>query len=329
MLVEHMDYISTDNWRFCCIARTLGTCDVVESHPLKCLALISHTSLKAFVWIFAFCIFSLNALVFVYQLQKMQKVKTANNLLLITLSMADISTSLYQGGIAFADNIMHGTYVLYEEKWKKSLACHSLVIVSTVSMEMSLVSMTVLSGLYAFTLRFRRKPTFYTMTIVSSVLFCLCLLLAVMLLLVNDFNRNGLCHFIQFSFKAYSNEFYTAVLIVTTNGLLLTCLIGSLLHAISLVQASIKMMSKVGQVTGGVKKSHTIRLLWMKIISNLLCWLPMLVVLIACILEQEMGALVNEWMILFILPISCLINPVIYTLRGITMKKNIWRGLQH
>lgn len=122
------------------------------------------------------------------------------------LALADLLMGIYLFIIAYHDTLFRGEYIRHEESWRGSWQCNFCGLLSTISSESSVFTLTIitidryLSVLYPFSLK-RRTKTFAMMSM--SAVWIVAILLAVVPLLDTKifgdefYGSNGVCLALQ------------------------------------------------------------------------------------------------------------------------------------
>ena len=149
-LVYSMDYIGSDDWRFCCIAEHLKVCDVPQTITQNCYSMIGSFNIKVAVCVISTVGLGSNILVLVYHTSFFRQYKQVQHLILLNLGLSDSLASLYFLSIGIADQVMRENYVLFERVWRYSPLCLSLAYIQNFSMESSLVGLLQISALHTW-----------------------------------------------------------------------------------------------------------------------------------------------------------------------------------
>ncbi|RDD37289.1 G-protein coupled receptor GRL101-like protein [Trichoplax sp. H2] len=134
---------------FCCmVPAKVTTCQPIAIELLSsCQHLLSHLSLRLYIWIVGGVAFIGNILVFCFHWKNSCKgrPKQVFRLLLFNLTVADFLMSIYLFIIAIADQFYHNHYGQYSENWLRSTPCLLAFFLGSLSSIMSILMMLLIS----------------------------------------------------------------------------------------------------------------------------------------------------------------------------------------
>ena len=227
--------------------------------------------------------------------------------------------------IAYQNTIWQGEYFKHDISWRASKLCNFAGVVSTISSEVSVLTLTVVTIdrliCIVFAFRFRRMS--FKVAVVSMIFVCLLgLAISITPLLHNDYfhdfdrnvhfyGRSALCLPFHLSAEKIPGWEYSASIFLGLNGI----------SFIFIVVAYIFMYRAVTKASNAVQskrmKQHStmaIRMILI-ILTDFLCWFPVIIISILSLTGHfhDPRGVAYAWIAVFVLPINSAINPVIYT----------------
>ena len=240
--------------------------------------------------------------------------------------------------IAYKNTIWQGEYFKHDISWRSSKLCIFAGVVSTISSEVSVLTLTVITIdrliCIVFAFRFRRM-SFKTAVVSMIFVWLLGLAISITPLLHNDyfydFDRNvhfygraPVCLPFHLSAEKIPGWEYSVTIFLGLNGVsFIFILVAYLFMYRTVTKASNAVRST------RMKQNSTIatRMIFI-ILTDFLCWFPVIIISILSLtghLDDPNGA-AYAWIAVFVVPINSAINPLIYTFstpfaRGIFCKK--------
>ena len=248
-----------------------------------------------------------------------------NSFLLTNLAAADLLMGVYLFIIAFKDTSWEGVYYNHHFAWRESYLCFTARIIATISNEVSVFSLLVITFdrliCIVFPFRFQRlslKKAIYIMGIVWLV----GAIVAFAPLFndsyffdedgkVNLFGQTALCLPFMLSSERSAGWEYSVFLFVALNGFSFLCI--AIAYAM-MYHTATKAGSAVRSTR--MKQDSTIAKRMMFIIlADFLCWFPVIILTIMALTENlyDPTQEVYAWTAVFVLPINSSINPYLYT----------------
>ena len=134
---ESFYYLTTDNYKFCCLAQWLGdNCYPPKDEFSSCEDLMEQDVLRVCLWAIGLLSFLGNGAVLVTRVISSEPV-TVNNTFVVSLAFADFFMGVYMLMIAIADVYFRGTYIKYADEWRQGIACTVAGFLSQLSSEVS------------------------------------------------------------------------------------------------------------------------------------------------------------------------------------------------
>ena len=248
-----------------------------------------------------------------------------NSFLLTNLAVADFLMGVYMLIIAYKDNSWQGVYFKHDISWRASDLCIFAGVVSTMSSEVSVLTLTVVSLdrmiCLVFPFRFRRITIKKAVVIMIFVwLLGSVIALAPMFYKsyfydfkrnVHFFGRSAVCLPLQLSSdKPPGWEYSVSIFIILNGGAFLFILTAYLVMYRTITKAASAVRStRMNQDSAIAKRMMFI------ILTDFFCWFPVIIVSIMAITGNlyDPKKQVYVWIAVFVLPINSSINPLLYT----------------
>jgi len=320
-LLGNMAYIGSNDWQFCCLAKSVIHCDSGTETISTCEDLLGTLALKISVWAPAFCGLVGNGIVLIY---RGLYLKSWNhyNLIITSLAVSDIATAFYLTGLGTADVIFQDRYMLEEEMWTQSAFCKALGYTSSLSTQMSLVTVVYLSYFHWYVTKsigvVRPIGPVKTMFFILGLWVFNGLLCALPLTGISEI-ESGLCMYLNLGHKDYKGWVYNLILHCFVNITLTMAPLVSCVLIIYTIYQSNTSVRKTGHVFGKQKKVSQYIWLIAFVLSNQLCLIPIEILMVLSLLGFKFSGNVAGWFTILILPLNSITNPFLYTIRN--MKK--------
>ena len=226
---------NVDHFTLCCYAKQNNpsvTC-VSKAHDgfSSCDELLKNTVLKYSIWILGIMAFAGNLIVIIWR-SLAKDANRVNSFLLTNLAVADFLMGVYMLIIAYKDTIWDGVYFKHDFSWRASNLCIFAGVISTISSEVSVLTLTVVTldrlVCIVFPFRFRRwsmKKVVVIMIVVWTIGFGIAL--APLLYdpyfydyqhNVHFFGRSAVCLPLQLSSERPSGWQYSVFVFLVLNG---------------------------------------------------------------------------------------------------------------
>ena len=255
--------------------------------------------------------------------------------LLTNLAVADFLMGVYLLIIAYKDTVLNGVYFKYDISWRTSNLCIFAGVISTLSSEVSVLTLTVITLERMICIVFPFKVQRWSMKKVSGIMFVvwvfgLCISLVPLLNdgYFYDYKRNAhffgrwpVCLPLQLSSDRPAGWEYSVFVFLVLNGVsFLFILLAYVLMYRSIVKAASAVRS-----TRVKKESAIAKRMMFIILTDFLCWFPVIIVSTLALTGNlyDPSKQVYAWIAVFVLPINSSINPVLYTFSTPYVRKRI------
>jgi hypothetical protein len=323
--------VSAENYKMCCHAvlpRHLDQhfCDSPVDEISSCDDLLRSELYRVFSWLI--CVLSVTGNVFCLVFRScVQKnaVKTAFNLFVSSLCLADLFMGVYVGIIGTADAVSRGQYFVLEREWVSSVACKVAGFLSLLSSEVSALTVLLITLDRFIVLRFPFSTCRFGKTsacLVSIATWGIGLTLAAVPLLPMTshwqfYSQTGICIPLPVTRKEFAGQGYSTGILVFTNFILFILIAAGQAFIYWSVQANT-------MTTDTTRKSHDLtvakRLITVAV-TDFLCWFPIGLCGILAWIGWPVPGEVSVAMAMLVLPINAALNPFLYTFNVVVEKR--------
>ena len=280
--------IAADRSSVCCVSVHADQC-IAPHHDVftTCEDLLGSLVLRYTVWFILVGAFITNLLVILYR-SVCFKITDIQNFLIINLSMADIISPIYLLMLSAYDVRTRGYFIAVSREWQMSIMCRIMAVLSTVSANVSLYIISILTLYRANGIL--GKPNFGYYTITVSVLIGWLfhtLLASIPVWGVMKFDVPDSC--LLFSFSSYRTHgwYYSFFALTLINIIPLSGIVVEYIRIICKVMSTIHNPMLAGSIVSGKKKSSAVPLNVLLLVgSNLLTWIPIMTVSVLAVIPS-------------------------------------------
>ena len=325
----HLTELHTDDYKFCCYAPHVHNCTPERDVYSSCEDLMANRFLQFAIWLLGFAAVFGNVLVIIWRIMRERKI--CYSFLVINLSISDFMMGIYLLIVASADVSYRGNYALHSEAWKKSSTCKFAGVISTLSSEMSVFMLVVITAerLGAIMFPFSPKTLSYTQAVaLCSSGWTIFLILSVIPVASvsyfgDNFIENGVCLLFNIaSGKAGAGWEYVTFLFLNFNlAAFLFIMITYLLIYKSLSKTRKDTERQVTEAELALTRRFA-----MIVATDFICWVPIIFTAFLALGGVQVNPQVSMWMAVFILPLNSAVNPFLYTfsmIKQLTGRKKV------
>ncbi|XP_070556438.1 G-protein coupled receptor GRL101-like [Ptychodera flava] len=295
----------------------------------SCEDLMANQVLRCSVWILGLAAFFGNSFVIVWRI-KQKDLGKVHTFLIWNLAVADFLMGTYMLIIASVDMNYLGVYVTYDASWRSSPLCSVAGFLASLSSEMSVFSLTVITLdrflLIVFPLKFIRIPLKTAIIIMVfgwvAVAFLSFLPLVGFSYFGDSFySRSPVCLSLHLTNEHTPGWLYSVVIFIFLNFLsfiAISILYLTMYLAIrrTTLATGVQLQQKARETAAIAKRMTLI------VLTDFFCWVPIAVMgMLALTDTVTIPGSVYAWAAVFILPINSAINPFLYTISVIKMTK--------
>ncbi|OWA49972.1 G-protein coupled receptor GRL101 [Hypsibius exemplaris] len=311
----------TSDARFCCsLGAHLANCYPKLDHFSSCADLMSNLVLRCAIWIMGMVALIANAVVIYWRMPDLMRSRI-HAFLIINLAVGDIVMGVYLLIIAGADLHYRGTYVAHLHEWKASVWCDAAGFFSTVSSELSILTLLVitldrlLTILLPFHIAFRLTYTSARFMMASIWVFVLLIAMVPFLPLPyfdNFYGRSGVCLALHITPHRFPGWEYSVFIFLALN--MLACILIILSYCIMYAVALRTGKAVHPSPQKNRKEARLARRMIVIILTNLGCYLPISIMSLLALSEVFIPEEVYAWVAVFMLPVNAALNPLLYTI---------------
>ena len=331
-------YSKVDHFTLCCYAKQSRPHVLCLSQDQdgfsSCDELLKNRVLKNAIWVLGVMAFAGNLVVILWRMVAKDS-NRVNSFLLTNLAVADFLMGVYMLIIAYKDNSWQGVYFKHDISWRTSDLCVFAGVVSTLSSEVSVFTLTVVTLdrmiCLVFPFRFRRISIKKAVVIMIFV-WLLGSVIALAPLFyksyfydfkrnVHFFGRSAVCLPLQLSSDRPSGWEYSVSIFIVLNGLsflfILVCYL--VMYRTITKTASAVRSTRMNQDSTIAKRMMFI------ILTDFFCWFPVIIISILSLTGSlyDPKKEVYVWIAVFVLPINSSINPLLYTFSTPFVRKKL------
>ncbi|XP_005112105.1 G-protein coupled receptor GRL101 [Aplysia californica] len=337
--LSQLTSLSSDNYKLCCPVMkpkslSTGTCQAPKDEISSCEDILRTPFFRVFLWLVASLTILGNSCVLVYRLCVERKPSTLGyNTFVINLSASDLLMGIYLAIIGAADQVYKGRYLWEADSWQSSSYCSLAGFLSTVSSEVSALTICMVTLDRYLALAFplanvhltpKKARCLVLVTWVVGVLFAGVPLLPP-LSHWRFYAQTAVCVPLPITRADFPGRDYAfSVFIVLNLALFVAIAVGQVLIYRSVKANSLKMtaapISRRNQDTAIARK------LALVVITDFLCWFPIGVMGLLSKVGVPIPGEVNVVATIFILPLNSALNPILYTLPALIQKLEEWQA---
>ena len=315
--IESLHNLSTDANRFCCLSNA-AICSPEPDEFSSCDDLLANKTLQVSIWILGAMALLGNVFVIFWRCVK-QRSTHHSSLLIINLSISDFLMGVYLVIIASIDQWYRGVYIMHEEEWRTSFSCRFAGMIAMLSSEMSVFTMVVMTLDRVKAIVFPFKVSSIGWTSKSSSIICGCGWVTCSVLSIapmfdgpyfkSFYGQTGVClPFTLRNIKTPGWE-YAMLIFNLLNGIAFIVIGGGYL----LIYYSIGSSREASGRSFSDSDVRLLRNISLIIISDCLCWMPIIILSAMALNGAFIPAVVSAWVAVFILPLNSALNPFLYT----------------
>ena len=323
LFFTNLNYLRTDAYKFCCFSNAT-MCFPRADEFSSCDDLLANGTLQISIWVLG--VMALLGNLAAISLRCIKEKSSPTSKLITNLGISDLLMGIYLLIIATADQWYRGVYIIYEEEWRKNVLCRFAGMIAMLSSEMSIFTMVVMTLDRVRAIVFPFRLDNLSLSQKSSLIICVCgwsVCLVLSTVPIFDgyyfdrfYGQTGVC--LPFTIKNVKNpgwEYAISIFIVMNGIAFIIIILGYLMIYYSIHSSRQAAGRSFSEVDVRLVKKITLI-----IISDCLCWLPIIVLSIMALNGVFIPAVVSAWVAVFILPLNSAINPFLYTFSAIKME---------
>ncbi|XP_046368905.1 relaxin receptor 2-like [Haliotis rufescens] len=245
------------------------------------------------------------------------------------LSLADMLMGIYLLIIGSRDKMYRGVYMFHDEDWRNSWECNVSGILSTVSSEMSVMTLTLItmdrymSIMYPLSFRKRGLKVAY---LAMGSLWTLAILMGVIPVLGLDYfgksfySDNAVCIPLHLHDPHVKGWEYSAILILGVNSVSFAFIS----YAYAAMFLSIQRTAVPLRTTRESRDRCLVKRFFFIVITDFACWVPIIIIKILALSGVKISGDLYAWVVVFVLPVNSALNPLLYTITTKLFKQKLF-----
>ncbi|KAF6202512.1 hypothetical protein GE061_002908 [Apolygus lucorum] len=317
LVVNKLEKLFTDEFRFCCLARDVLHCTPPQDEFSSCEDLMSNMVLRVCVWALALVATVGNLMVIACR-ARYKHCNQVHSFLIINLAVGDLLMGSYLLLIALVDWHFRGVYFIHDLNWRSSQLCSLAGFISTFSSELSVFTLTVITLdrflVIIFPFRVRRLEMKRTKKLMALGWVLAIAISAVPLLQIDYFNnfygRSGVCLALHITPDKPNGWEYSVFVFLVLN------LVSFTIIAVGYLWMFLEARMTQHAVHKERRTSES-AMAWrmtLLVATDAACWVPIIILGIVSLAGFTVPPQVFAWVAVFVLPLNAAVNPVLYTL---------------
>ncbi|XP_071504719.1 uncharacterized protein [Diadema antillarum] len=337
--IKSLDSIYADTFTMCCIMEltpadsddTTG-CFAPADEFSSCSDLLKDTVLRISMWILGISAMAGNIFVIGLRAIRRHQVETSRiqSRLITHLAISDFFMGCYMMVIAGADFYFRGDYAIHADAWRASLLCRLAGFISTLSSEVSVFIIMLISldrilcivFVHHRDIQFSNKSCKIWLAVVWVISLVISLIPAVVPIpyFQQFYGKSSVCLGLPLTTERLPGWEYSITLFL---GLNLVCFVVTAFCYVAIfvaVRRSAANFSKSKDHGRHTKRGMQVQVklaakMALIVGTDFICWMPIIIMgFLSAIRVVEIPADVYAWTAVFILPLNSSLNPYLYTL---------------
>ena len=326
LLFENVNNLRTDAYKFCCLSNAT-LCSPKADEFSSCDDLLANGALQISIWVLGAMALLGNFFVVIWRFVRKDYVHYAFKLI-INLGISDFLMGVYLIIIASVDQWYRGVYITFEDEWRKSFLCRFAGMIAVLSSEMSVFTMVIMTLDRVNVIVYPFRYSSLKLTSKTSLMVCFSgwiIFLVISIAPMFDghyfqsfYGQTGVC--LPFTMKNIRNpgwEYAMFIFNVLNGFAFIVILVGYLM-----IYCSIQSSRQASGRTFADSDVLLLKKITLIIISDCLCWMPIIILSSMALSGVFIPAIVSAWVAVFILPLNAALNPFLYTISAIKSAKN-------
>ncbi|XP_063954184.1 relaxin receptor 2-like [Lytechinus pictus] len=237
---------------------------------------------------------------------------------IMNLAVADFLMGLYLLIIGLHDVMFRGEYIFKDLNWRSGWVCRMCGLLSLLSSEMSVVTLTVITSdrFISIVHPFKFRQRHLAHAVILMVAFWLAAMLIAILPVLHRsyfgeffYGGNGVCLPLQFDRPFDHGWEFTLVVFVLFNLIAFIFI----LYAYAQMFATVRKSSLAMRSTKESQDWNLLKRFTIIVATDFICWMPIILVKIASYAGIAIPQSVHAWFAIFVLPVNSALNPILYT----------------
>ncbi|XP_076445860.1 uncharacterized protein LOC143283501 [Babylonia areolata] len=330
-VMPRLRHIYFDTFYMCAYAAHVRDCHPEGDGISSRYNLLENSLLRSAVWAVAIMACLGNVLVFMGR-SIVKDDNAVHSFLIKNLSLADLLMAIYLLVLATHDLRYRGSYLDRDQEWRDSWGCDVIGILATVSNEASVMTLTMITLdryiCILYPLKMRRRTVTHAY-LVMSVLWAVCCFVAVVPVTglpyfgTLFYRNNAVCIPLFLHDPLEHGWEYSAFIFL---GLNLAAFL-FIVYAYAAMFLAIRRSRMMYRPADESQERCLMKRFFLIVITNLVCWMPIIFLKTAALAGMKISGDLYAWLVVFVLPVNCALNPLLYTLTTRLFKQRLITGL--
>ncbi|EEB11021.1 class A rhodopsin-like G-protein coupled receptor GPRgph, putative [Pediculus humanus corporis] len=323
-----------DNFKFCCLAKHVPNCQPTSDEFSVCEDLMGNFVLRVCIWVLGIIASFGNLLVIGWRMNYKHKNKV-HSFLITNLAVGDFLMGFYLLIIASVDAHYRGVYSVHDEEWRSSKLCSLAGFLSTLSSELSVFTLILITFESFLVIMFPFKVTRLQMSEIRWVMlgvWIAAVCLSGLPLLYKDYFKNfygrtAVCLALCITIDKNSGWKYSAFIFIFLNFISLILIAMGYIWMYGAAKNTRLAVSR-NLESKRMEQVMARRMIFI-VATDAACWVPVILLGILSLNGVSVPSQVFAGIAVFVLPLNAAVNPIFYTISTATFlnpaKKNIKR----
>ncbi|XP_077541372.1 uncharacterized protein LOC144153602 isoform X1 [Haemaphysalis longicornis] len=329
--LHNITHIYFSDFSLCSSALNVRVCEPRGDGISSLAHLLDSVVLRVAVWVVALVACFGNVLVLVGRLV-LREPNAVHSFYIKNLALADLLMGVYLFVIASHDVMFRGEYIRHDFRWRRSVGCCISGLLSTVSSEASVFTLTVITvdrfASIMYPLSLKRRTLRFAWLCMTSV-WLMTLLMSLVPMMRPDYygedfyGGNGVCLPLHIHDPDSRGWEYSAFVFCVVNTIAFTFI----------AYAYVTMFFTITHSNVGLRSTQQLqdraiaKRFAFIVGTDFLCWMPIVVIKIVALAGTRIDETLYAWVAVFLLPVNSALNPVLYTLTTRLFKQQLSRFL--
>ncbi|XP_072045176.1 uncharacterized protein [Amphiura filiformis] len=324
--------LKADRYLFCCLIGEIESCIPEADQFSSCADLMRNRVLRVCIWILGLSALVGNIFVILWRTKIGEESARSKvqEYLILNLAVADLLMGVYMITIAGADMYYRDVYILHADNWQTGKLCKLAGLLSTLSCELSLFILAVISLDRFWCITFATKCKRLQLEharIITIIAWVIALVLSIIPVVGlkyfgDDFyGRSSVCLALPLTADRPPGWEYSVMLFLGVNLCSFIIICFCYLNIYCTVNRTSKRMRRNKKRAAEIKMAARMAFI---VATDFSCWMPIFIMAIMSMTGiVTLPGDVYAWTAVFILPLNSSLNPYLYTFSTVNLKRHI------
>ncbi|XP_076045314.1 uncharacterized protein LOC143027721 [Oratosquilla oratoria] len=316
--LTNLEFVYFERFQYCSYVPQNAYCGPFSDGISSRENLLHNTLLRVSIWVVGVLTLIGNAFVIFCRTifradNKILKIFIKN------LAISDLLMGVYLLLVGVQDVRTRGQYHEHSRQWSASHFCSFAGCLAMVSSETSvfiLVFMTLERYLYITQalggLRLSKRLAYLCLTVIWSVSFLLALFPVLWMHSLDYYGHNAMCFPLHIDEPFHAGWQYSAFVFLGLDSISILVIIACYVSLFRNIRGT-RLATPLASVGVGVGDMNFALRFFFIVLTDCVCWLPVMVAKVLALAEVRIPSEVNAWLMVMVVPINSAFNPVLYT----------------